>query len=97
MKHQLAIDYNARCGGGLYGPNRCAPLGHRAVALVLSAFGVKDHKSFLSLSRANRHHIALMVMQHTAAMRFGHFPARGCQLRHFQVDSMSGDIMLVTD
>ena len=68
LKHQLAIDYHARCGGILYGQNRCTPLGFRAVGLLLSAFGVFDRRSFLRLSRQNRHHIALTVMQHTAAM-----------------------------
>ena len=38
-----------------------------------------------------------MVMQHTGAMRFGHFPARGYRLQHFTVDSTLGDITLTTD
>ena len=52
---------------------------------------------FLRLSRVNRHHITLMVMQHTAAMRYGHFPARGHKLRHFKVNDRLGDITLTTD
>ena len=97
LKQQLAIDYNERCGGVLYGPNRCTPVGHRTVSLILSAFAVKDRRSFLRLSRSNRHHVALMVMQHSAAMRFGHFPARGYRLRQFKVDDRLGDITIVTD
>ena len=97
LKQQLAIDYNQRCGGVLYGPSRCTPLGHRAVSLILSAFGVKDRRSFLRLSRQNRHHVALTMMQHSAAMRFGHFPARSYELRHFAVDGRLGDVTLTTD
>ena len=97
LKNQLAIDYNASCGGVLYGPNRCTPLGCQAVSLLLSAFGVHDRRSFLRLSRANRHHLVLSAMQHTAAMRFGHFPARAYVLSQFKMDPQSGDISLATD
>ena len=97
LKQQLVIDHNARRGGVQYDISRCTPLGFRSVSLILSAFKVYDRTSFLQLSRQNRHHVVLTVMQHSAAMRFGHFPARAYKLRHFSVDDRLGDVTMVTD
>ena len=97
LKRQLAIDYHDICGGVLFGPDRCAPLGRNAVSLLLSAFRVTGRSSFLRLSRQNRHHIVAMVMQHSTGMRFDHFPARAYLLRQFLVNDDTGDISLTTD
>ena len=97
LKQQLVIDHSARRGGVRYEISRCTPLGFRTVALILSAFRIRDRASFMRLSRGNRHHVALTVMQHSAAMRFGHFPAREYKLRHFAIDGRLGDVTMVTD
>ena len=97
LKNQLAIDFNAKAGGVLFGPNRCTPLGRRAVSVLLSAFAVHDRQSFLRLSRSNRHHLVLCLLQHSAAMRFGHFSTRAYVRTQFNLDSRSGDFTLDTD
>ena len=97
LKRQLAIECHASSGEVVFGPNRCAPLGRRAVSLLLSAFHVVDNESFLRLSRANRHHLFLCVLQHSAAMRFGHFAARAYVREQFELDLTTGDYTLVTD
>ena len=53
MNKQIALDYKAKFGfdPALYGPNRCTPLGSRAVSMLLSAFGVVDEPSFARLNR----------------------------------------------
>lgn len=95
LKRQLAIDFHDLHGGVLYGPNRCTPLGRRDVSLLLSAFGVNDKASFLRLQRRERHHLAITVMQHSAAMRFGHFPARAYVWQQFIAEN--GCYRLMTD
>ena len=97
LKQQVLMDHSASRGGVRYETSRCTPLGFRAVALILSAFQIHDQASFLRLSRLNRHHVVLTVMQHSAAMRFGHFPARGYMLRHFTIDDRLGDVTMITD
>lgn len=97
MKRQLAINYHDRCGGVLYGPNRCTPLGRRDVSLLFSAFGVVDEASFMSLPRIHRHNLAISAMQHSEAMRFGHFAARAYVVDQFKVDSFDGVYRLMTD
>ena len=83
LKRQLAIDFHALHGGVLYGPNRYTPLGRRDVSLLFSAFGVTGETSFLRLERSDRYHLAITVMQHSATMRFGHFPARAYVWQQF--------------
>ena len=97
LNQKLTLDYNKRCGGVRYGPSQCTPLGQRTVSLLLSAFAIKDRQSFQRSSHRNRHHIVLTVMQHSAAMRFGHFPAKGYTTQCFQIDECVDDIVLVTD
>ena len=97
LKNQLAIDFHDRAGGVLFGPNRCTPLDRRSVSLLLSAFAVQDRRSFLRLSRANRHHLTLCLMQHSAAMRFGHFTVKAYVRNQFKFDNKTGDFFLDTD
>ena len=99
MKNQLFIAYRARTGGDAtaLGPNRCTPLGCRAVSLLFNSFAVVDKASFGALSRSDRHHLVGCVMQHSCAMRFGHFPARAYVRDMFASDPDDGSFRLVTD
>lgn len=99
MKNQLLLDRREKFNGDdtRLGPNQCTPLAQRSVELILNAFAVSDEDSFLMLSRANRHHIAACVMQHTAGMRFGHFPARAYTREMFVRDAADGSYRLMTD
>ena len=99
MKKQLSLDHKEAFGGDpeLYGPNRCVPLGQRSISTLLSAFRVHNEPSFLQLDRADRHNLFGCVMQHTAAMRFGHFPSRAYTIDDFEVDPVDNSIRLVTD
>ena len=99
MKNQLFIEYRARAGTEEteLGPNRCTPLGCRAVSFLFNSFAVVDRTSFGRLARADRHHLAACAMQHTCAMRFGHFPARAYVRDMFARDPDNGSLRLVTD
>ena len=100
MKRQLTIDARAVADaeGVAYAPvDRCKPLGRRGVSMMLSAFRVSSETRFNGLARANRHHLAASVMQHTGGMRFGHFRDRDYNVDCFIVDAADGSIRLVTD
>ena len=100
MKRQLVINArkSAAEAGVPYVPvDRCTPVGRRGVSMLLSAFAVTSERAFNALSRADRHHIAVAMMQHTGGMRFGGFTVRNYALDSFLIDGMHGSIRLVTD
>ena len=99
MNKQVALDYKARFGFDpqLYGPNRCTPLGKRAVSALFSAFGAIDESSFAHVNRIDRHNLVGCVMQHTAAMRYGAFPDRAYTIDQFDRDAEDGSLRLISD
>ena len=99
MKRQLAIDARAtaKAAGVAYEPvDRCTPVGHKGVSMILSAFALTGEVNFNAMLRKDRHHVAGLVMQHTGGLRFGGFGARNYTIDSFVVDA-SGTIRLVTD
>ena len=67
------------------------------MSLLFAAFAVTDEQSFLRLPRRDRHHLAITPMQHSAAMRFGHFPARAYTWKQFRQGSRDASFRLMTD
>ena len=96
MKKQLSL--NAPVGGHCsFAPERSTPLGNGAVSLMLSAFAVKDERSFRALPREHRHHLFASVVQCNSGMRFGHFIHRRYTIDSFTRDVRDGSWRLVTD
>ena len=75
MKNEIAIFYCRRKGikGLTYDVAHSTPLGHDDVELILSAFQLVDKQAFTKLTRVDAHNVVASVLQHGAAMRFGHF------------------------
>ena len=99
MKKQLLLDFRVMHNNDetMIGPNRCTPLARQAVSMMFNAFGVVDFESFASLHRADRHHLFVNAISHTAGMRFGHFPARSYVKDMFVRDPSDGSYRLTTD
>ena len=99
MRSQLTIDY--RLSKPLQdrpeAPEQTCPLGVRAVEMILSALGIFSFRSFAAQSRYTRHHVVACVLQHAAAMRFGHFPARMYTVAMFRWSARHKAFILVTD
>ena len=85
MKNEITLLFNAK-GAGVTGVKRSTPLCFRSVGFLLSAYQVWNEEYFNSLDRRNRHHVANCVMQHTKAMRFGHFLHRRYTTHSFSRD-----------
>ena len=99
MMQQLKLNARAEAAaaGADYAPvDRCTPIGVRGVSMLLSAFQVTNRQQFLRLRRADRHHIAGAIMQHTGAMRFGQFGERDYTISSFITDATASK-RLVTD
>jgi hypothetical protein len=98
IKKQLNLDYVAKTEqtGVDYAVHRCTPTGKGVVELVLSSLQVHSEAAFNRLSRADRHHVAITPMSHTAGMRFGHFLYRSYSVHSF-VRGRGGSYHLVTD
>ena len=98
MKREISRMYRAsrQVNGATYDVLRSTPVGASSISLILSHFQVVDERSFLRLSRANRHHIAVSMMQHTCGMRFGHFMWRKYTVASFPCD-LYGTYRLLTD
>ena len=96
IKRQMNINF-VEDNGGPDTPSRCTPLGHQAVSLLLSAFGVVDKASFAALSRRNRHHLFCSVVQQAQGMRYGHFLYRSYVVDQFSLDISDKSFQLFTD
>ena len=99
MRAQLTIDYRLRkpLQTKPEAPDQTCPLGGRAVELILSALRVFSFRSFAAHSRYTRHHVVGCVLQHAAAMRFGHFPARMYTVAMFRWSARDKAFVLATD
>ena len=62
-----------------------------------SALAVFSFRSFSALSRRSRHNLVATVLQHSAAMRFGHFVARVYSRTHFVWSASQQAFSLTTD
>ena len=98
MKKEISLYHSSKMGhaGATYAVDHSTPLGCASVALIFSAFAVYNERSFLRLSRCDRHHLWAVVAQHARGMRFGHFIYRTYTLRSFARNA-SGDYSLATD
>ena len=76
--------------------HHCTALGQGSVELLLSAFRVRTEAEFNKLSRVDRHNLAIVPMQHTVGMRFGHFLHRSYTVGSF-VRGTEGSAHLITD
>ena len=95
---KLKARQGAADSGVAYAPvDRCTPIGVRGVSMLLSSFQVTNRAQFLRLRRADRHHIANSIMQHTGAMRFGQFAERDYTTASFLDDAVDRSLRLVTD
>ena len=85
MKNEIALYYCRRKGikGLTYDVQHSTPLGHDAIELVASAFRLVDEAAFNRLTREDAHNIAASMLQHGAAMRFGHFLYRDYTVKSF--------------
>ena len=98
MKREISLAYRQQHGsdGATFDVQRSTPLGAESISLILSHFQVVDRPSFMRLSRRDRHHVAVSMMQHTCGMRFGHFLSRSYRVSSFVRDA-HGTFRLVTD
>ena len=98
MKNEIAIYYCRDRGirGMTYDVQHSTPLGHDAVELMASAFRVVDEAAFNSLRREDAHNFVASLLQHGAAMRYGHFLFRDYTVRSFVKDA-DGVFRLPTD
>ena len=94
MIRQLQLEYSAKEASGSTGGSM--PVGNAVITAMLRTFQAYFRGNFLALSRANRHHLVMCAMQHTAALRFGHFVHK-----RFRVKDITwladGSAQLVTD
>ena len=100
MMQQLKLNAreDAAADGIKYAPvDRCTPIGVRGVSMLLSSFQVINRQSFLRLRRADRHNVALSMMQHTGGMRYGQFVSRDYNLSSFLPDPADISQRLITD
>ena len=98
MKREISILHRQSAGeeGSTYGVKQSTPMGRSEVELLLAAFEVFGERTFLRLSRQNRHHIVACALQHGCAMRFGHFLYRKYTIGSFVLGA-DGVFRLVTD
>ena len=96
MKREISLLHAQKGGDATFDVTRSTPLGAASISLLLSHFKVYDQASFLRLSRRDRHHLVVAMMQHTCGMRFGHFLARKYRTSSFATD-LHGTFRLVTD
>ena len=96
MRKQLHINYKGKSSGAEASVNTCVPLGNKSVAMMLSAHRVTDERTFLALPRQARHHLVASLLQHTAAMRFGHFVDRNYTVSDFKKAPVDGAYRLFT-
>ena len=98
MRKQLALDHAQNHPGQVeFGPNQCVGLGKRSVSFLFCAFGVEGRLTFRILLRRHRHHLFCSVMQHSCAMRFGHFLSRKYKRETFETGHSDGSLSLITD
>ena len=100
MMQQLKLNARAEAAasGEGYAPvDRCTPIGVREMSMLLSSFQVTNRQRFLRLRRADRHHLANSVMQHTGGMRYGQFVTRDYTISSFLLDATDASLRLVTD
>ena len=99
LRSQLSLNYRAGRGAGTVaiGPEQCCPLGFAAVELILSALRIYDFRAFASLSRFDRHQVVASLLQHSTAMRFGHFAARMYTISAFAWSHLDSCYILTTD
>ena len=71
ITRQLQLEYSKKEAAGSGGGS--IPVGNAVVTAMLQTFKAYFRGDFLALSRANRHHLLMCALQHTAALRFGHF------------------------
>ena len=66
MKKEISLYHSSKMGhaGATYAVDHSTPLGFASVALIFSAFAVYNERSFLRLSRCDRHHLWAVVAQH---------------------------------
>ena len=93
MRKQLHINYKSKSSGA---EASCVPLENESVAMMLSAYRVTDEQAFLALPRQARHHLMASLLQHTAAMRFGHFVDRNYTVSDFKRAPVDGAYRLFT-
>ena len=98
MKREISLYYCSSKGikSLTYDVQHSVPLARATIELLLSAFRVVDEASFRRVRRKDRHHLVASAMQHTAAMRFGHFVARDYTVLSF-VRGADGAYRLITD
>lgn len=82
MIRQLQLDYSNSdrsrpCGSS-------TPLGAESVTALITMLGAGSERGFKTLSRAARHHLVACLMQHSGAMRFGHFVFRRYKVSDLQ-------------
>ena len=98
MKREISLLYQLKVGdgGATFDVKQSTPLGRDTLCLLLSAFQVFHELAFLRLRRKHRHNVAILLMQHTCGMRFGHFLSRDYLTSSLVRDS-NGSFRLVTD
>ena len=96
IKKQLAIDH-VRTSGEVLAPTRCTPLARDGLEMIFQTLGVTSRRTFERLPRRHRHNLICSVMQHSKAMRYGHFLFRSYTWQQFSSNVNDGSMSLLTD